>query len=115
MPLIKLQTSVHISDDQEGDLIASLSRIISECIGKPERYVMATIDETSIMMAGELGNAAFADVRSIGGLNPDVKARLSQKICKLLQESLMIPNDRVYINFADISADNWGWNGSTFG
>jgi len=115
MPLIKLQTSVHISEDQKGDLIASLSGITAECIGKPERYVMAIIDETPIMMSGKFGNAAFADVRSIGGLNPDTKAMLSQKICQLLQESLMIPKDRVYINFADISADNWGWNGSTFG
>ena len=115
MPLIKLQTSVHISEDQKGNLIASLSGIIAECIGKPERYVMATINETPIMMSGELGNAAFADVRSIGGLNSDVKAGLSQKICALLKESLKIPKDRVYINFADISAENWGWNGSTFG
>ena len=115
MPLIKLNTSVNISDSQQRDCAASLSTIISESIGKPERYVMVTIDKTPIMMSGEYGNAAFADIRSIGGLNADVKTQISRRVCALLHDTLQIPPDRVYINFADIAADNWGWNGTTFG
>jgi phenylpyruvate tautomerase PptA (4-oxalocrotonate tautomerase family) len=59
--------------------------------------------------------AAFVDVRSIGGLTNDVNRTLSQKVCKLLKESHGVPEDRVYLNFTEVEASDWGWNGSTFG
>ena len=55
------------------------------------------------------------DIRSIGGLTDEVNRKLSQQVCKLLNDSLGIPPDRVYLNFTDVEAGNWGWNGSTFG
>ena len=61
------------------------------------------------------GDAAFVDVRSVGGLTDDVNRKLSQKVCKLLNGSLGVPENRVYLNFTDVEAANWGWNGSTFG
>ena len=54
-------------------------------------------------------------LRSIGGLNDDLNRKLSQQVCKLLSDSLGISPDRVYLNFTDVEASNWGWNGSTFG
>jgi phenylpyruvate tautomerase PptA (4-oxalocrotonate tautomerase family) len=68
-----------------------------------------------MQMSGNAGEAAFVDVRSIGGLSDDVNRRLSQKICKLLNETLGVPQNRIYLNFADVKASHWGWNGSTFG
>jgi phenylpyruvate tautomerase len=115
MPLLKLETTFTLSDDKRKTLLASLSRIVSETIGKPEQYVMVTISPTAIMMSGASGDAAFADLRSIGGLGPDVNRRLSQKLCQLLDESLAVPPNRVYLNFTDVRAGNWGWNGATFG
>ncbi|MGA2180101.1 MAG: phenylpyruvate tautomerase MIF-related protein [Verrucomicrobiota bacterium] len=26
-----------------------------------------------------------------------------------------MPPDRIYLNFTDVPAANWGWNGNTFG
>jgi len=115
MPLIKLQTSSVLSDEKRKNLLASISKLISECMSKPEKYVMVSIDNSDLMMSGTQGNAAFADVRGIGGLNSEVKSKISRKLCDMLTESLDIPQDRVYINFTDVSAGNWGWNGATFG
>jgi phenylpyruvate tautomerase len=115
MPLLKLETNVNLPDDKRKALLASLSKIVVETIGKPEQYVMVAISPAAVMMAGKPGDAVFGDVRSIGGLSPDVNHRLSQKICNLLKESLGVPPDRVYFNFADVPAANWGWNGGTFG
>ena len=114
MPLIKLQISIPLSDEKQEELLVSMSKIIAESIGKPEQYVMASIEAGSIIMSGKYGDAAFADVRSIGGLNGNVNKRISQKLCSLLDESLGISANRVYINFTDVSAVNWGWNGNTF-
>jgi len=115
MPLLKLETTVALADEKRQALLASLSKIVAGTIGKPEQHVMVVISPAAILMSGQPGDAALVDIRSIGGLNGDVNRQLSQKICRLLNESLATPPDRIYLNFTDVSAGNWGWNGDTFG
>src|SRR5436309_482786 len=115
MPLLKLETTVVLSNDQRKNLLAALSKALAGTIGKPEQYVMVTIGQGAMMMSGKDGDAAFVDIRSIGGLTEDVNRKLSQQVSKLLKDSLGIPSDRVYLNFTDVEAGNWGWNGNTFG
>ena len=115
MPLLKLETNVALSEDKRKDLLASLSRAVAGSVGKPEEYVMVSISPADMVMSGKQGDAAFVDIRSIGGLSSGVNRKLSQQVCKLVTDSLGIHSDRVYLNFTDIKADNWGWNGSTFG
>jgi len=115
MPLLKLETTVEISGEKKTTLLASLSKIVAQTIGKPEQYVMVTIGQAGMLMAGKPGDAAFGDLRSIGGLSSEVNRQLSQKICQLLNQTLGIAPDRIYLNFTDVKAGNWGWNGATFG
>jgi phenylpyruvate tautomerase len=115
MPLLKLETTVGLSEEQQKNLSASLSRLVAEGIGKPERYVMVSIQPARMLMSGQGGDAAFIDIRSIGGLSGGVNKQLSQKICALLKQTLQIAPDRVYLNFTDVPAGDWGWNGDTFG
>ncbi len=104
-----------MSEEKRNSLLASLSKLTSQTIGKPEQYVMVTVSPSAALMAGKAGETAFVDIRSIGGLSGEVNRQLSQKIGKLLQESLGIPANRVYLNFTDVPASHWGWNGDTFG
>ncbi len=115
MPLLKLETTVALSNEMKNAVLASLSKIVAGTIGKPEQYVMVVINPAAMLMSGKPGDAAFVDIRSIGGLGDDVNRRLSQKIGSLLSESLGVPPDRIYLNFTDVPAANWGWNGDTFG
>jgi phenylpyruvate tautomerase PptA (4-oxalocrotonate tautomerase family) len=115
MPLLALQTSVSLSNQQRHDLLAPLSQIVAECIGKPERYVMITVTDAAMLMGGSEVPAAYADIRSIGGLSSAVNRKLSERVCALLKERLSIPPDRVYLGFTSVSAENWGWNSGTFG
>ena len=115
MPLLKLETTAVIPEGKQKALLASLSKAVAETIGKPEQYVMVTAGQSAMVMSGKAGDAAFADIRSIGGLGEDVNRKLSQQVCKLLKDSLGISPDRVYLNFTDVEASNWGRNGSTFG
>jgi phenylpyruvate tautomerase PptA (4-oxalocrotonate tautomerase family) len=115
MPLLKLETTVGVSEDKRKGLLTSLSKAVAGAIGKPEQYVMVTIGQAAMVMSGKPGDAAFVDVRSIGGLSAEVNRKLSQQVCKLLTDSLGISGDRVYLNFTDVEAGSWGWNGSTFG
>lgn len=115
MPLLKLETTVVLADDKKKTLLAALSKMVAGMIGKPEQYVMVIIQPAAMLMSGQSGDAAFVDVRSIGGLGGDVNQQLSQKVGALLKESLGVPPDRVYLTFTDVPAANWGWNGATFG
>jgi len=80
-----------------------------------KRRFVSVSRQAAILMSGKPGDAAFVDIRSIGGVTDEVNRKLSQQVCKLLNDSLGIPPDRVYLNFTDVEASNWGWNGSTFG
>ena len=115
MPLLKLDTSVALSDDQRKSLLPALSKIVAETIGKPETYMMVAINTSGIFMAGQPDDAAFVDIRSIGGLSTGVNQELSKKVSTLLNQTLAIAPNRIYLNFSDVDASNWGWNGSTFG
>ena len=115
MPLLKLETTVALTEDKRQALLASLSKIVAETIGKPEQYVMVTASQAAMQMSGSPGDAAFVDVRSIGGLTGEVNRKLSQKVCKLLNDTLGVPQNRIYLNFTEVEASHWGWNGSTFG
>ena len=115
MPLLRLETSVALPEDKRNALLASLSKAVAETIGKPEQYVMVSASPAAMLMSGKPGDGAFVDLRSIGGLSDEVNRKLSHQVCKLLKDSLGISPDRVYLNFTDVDAGNWGWNGSTFG
>ncbi len=115
MPLLKLETTVALSDDKRKALLMALSKIVAETIGKPEQYVMVAASPAVIVMSAKAGDAAFVDLRSIGGLSDDVNRQLSQKVCRLLSESAGVPSNRIYLIFTDVEAANWGWNGQTFG
>lgn len=115
MPLLKLETTVAVSAEKQQSLLASLGKMAAQTIGKPEQYVMVTFAPAAMRMSGKDGNAAFVDIRSIGGLTDDVNRKLSQQVCQLLKDLLGVSPERVYLNFADVEADKWGWNGNTFG
>lgn len=115
MPLLRLETTVVLSEDKRKALLASLSKAVAGTTGKPEQYVMVSVSQADMMMSGKAGDAAFVDIRGIGGLTGEVNRKLSQQVCKLLNDSLGVPPDRIYLNFTDVEAGKWGWNGSTFG
>jgi len=115
MPLLKLETTVALTDEKAKTLLGSLSKAVAGTIGKPEQYVMVSISHSAMLMSGKTGEAAFVDIRSIGGLSGETNRKLSQQVCKLLNDSFGIAPDRIYLNFTDVEAGAWGWNGNTFG
>jgi phenylpyruvate tautomerase PptA (4-oxalocrotonate tautomerase family) len=76
---------------------------------------MVSISPAAMLISGKAGHSCFVHVRSIGGLSDEVNRKLSQKVCRVLQETLNVSSDRVYLNFTDVPAANWGWNAGTFG
>lgn len=116
MPLIKVQTSVAVPDGRRVSILSACSKVLAETTGKPEKYCMAVLDSgAAILMAGKPAEAAFVDIRGIGGLTSTVNRALSKALCEVLNRETGIDPANVYVTFTDVPASNWGWNGSTFG
>jgi phenylpyruvate tautomerase len=115
MPLVKIMLPENVDVSNSNEVMQAVSRVVADATGKPERYIMVTLSQAAIMMAGEACRGAFLDVRGIGGMSPTVNARITQDMCELLNDQLGLDPEAVYITFTDVAATNWGWDGHTFG
>ena len=87
--------------------------MIAVLTGKPENYVMTMIQRDSKMtFAGSDEPCCFIKVKSIGSLKPSL---MSKSLCELIASKTNINMKRIYIEFIDVNASNWGFNASTFG
>jgi phenylpyruvate tautomerase PptA (4-oxalocrotonate tautomerase family) len=117
MPLIKVQTSVPAPDKSEVDtMLKSLSAGLAQHLGKPESYVMTAFEpEMAMTFAGTSDPVCYIEIKSVGSMKPDQTKAMSQDFCQQINQALGVPNNRIYIEFADAKGSMWGWNGSTFG
>lgn len=114
MPMLKIQTNAAVDPGAAGAVIAEASRTLAAQLGKPERYVMVSLEaEARMIFSGDPSPLAYLELKSIG-LPQARTGALSQALCDLLEKGLGIPADRIYIEFADAQGKMWGWNGSTF-
>tara|TARA_Y100001968_G_scaffold314441_1_gene339795 strand:- start:73 stop:411 length:339 start_codon:yes stop_codon:yes gene_type:complete len=112
MPFIQINTSSKSVLDV--DLLQKeISKMIADLTGKPESYVMTMIQNNSQMtFAGSDEPCCFVKLKSIGSLSP---SSMSKSLCKLISSKTNIKIDRIYLEFDDVKASNWGFNSSTFG
>lgn len=114
MPLLKIQTNVIVPDGKRDALLKSISRTVAQQLGKPEQYMMVSLEaERPMVFAGTSEPAAFMDLKAIG-LPSGKTGQLAALLCDLAKTELGVAKERVYINFTDVPANLWGWNGETF-
>ncbi|MGA7799205.1 MAG: phenylpyruvate tautomerase MIF-related protein [Gammaproteobacteria bacterium] len=114
MPLLRIQTNRPIAAEQRPALAARASALVSELLGKPERYVMVALEPARDMLfGGSDAPLAYMELKSIG-LPDSETAGFSQALCQLAQQELGVAAERVYIEFVDAPRKMWGWNGGTF-
>lgn len=116
MPLIKVQTSISSPDQAQVErLLKDLSARLASHLGKPESYVMTAFTaDVPMTFGGTTDPACYLEIKSVGTMGHKTKA-MSQDFCTLIESSLGVPKNRVYIEFADAAGAMWGWNGGTFG
>lgn len=115
MPFLRLTSSAPDTVTKAAPIAAELSQTVSRLLGKPETYVMISIEKSVMSMSGTDAPAAFIDLRSIGGFSPHKNKVLSQALSETVHKHLAIPTDRIFLSFTDIPGTHWGWNGSTLG
>lgn len=117
MPCANITVSCKVPKAQADVIVQKACKILSDVIGKPISYCMATLavlDGGGSMDGESATPVGFVSVQSIGGLSPKVNKKLSSGFCSMLNEVLEIDMDRIYMNFKTFSGSSWGYNKSTF-
>ena len=114
MPLLKIQTNKVVEPATAKTLIADASTTVADLLGKPERYVMVSLEHNPAMLFGGSDEPlAYMELKSIG-LPESQTTEMSRSLCELLNKALDLPADRIYIEFASPPRHFWGFDGATF-
>jgi phenylpyruvate tautomerase len=114
MPFLKIQVNRPLADAEAKALAAKSSAVVADQLGKPERYVMTSVEtNTAMQFAGSDAPLAYLELKSIG-LPDSITAGTSRALCELVATETGIATDRIYIEFTDAPRKMWGWNSGTF-
>jgi phenylpyruvate tautomerase len=112
MPILSITSNQALQTSS--NQLNTLSQIVAEALGKPEAYVMITLQHNPDMLfAGTTEPLAYCELKSIG-LQESQTTELSRKLCKAIHELFYISPSRTYIEFTAPSRSMWGWDSKTF-
>ncbi|MBA0581569.1 hypothetical protein Gorai_023745 [Gossypium raimondii] len=95
MPCLNLSTNVNLDGVDTSAILSEATSSVAKLIGKPEAYVMIVLKGSVPMSFGGTEQpAAYGELVSIGGLNPDVNKKLSAAIAAILETKLQVPKSR---------------------
>ena len=113
MPSLSITTNASLAADSEATLAAAASKSLAAGLGKPEAYVMVSVQpRTTLRFAGSEEPAAFLDLKSIG--LPGKLDALAAALTELVGEHCRVAGNRIFITFANVSPAHWAHDGSTF-
>lgn len=115
MPLLTVTCSEPVERVAAQAVLERLSRAVSEALGKPERYLAASLSSATSIFGGSHAPSCIAELSNIGELTPGQTERMSRLLCTLLAEALAVPADRIYVIFRIVEPHLWGNTSGTFG
>ncbi|KAH7514697.1 hypothetical protein FEM48_Zijuj11G0117700 [Ziziphus jujuba var. spinosa] len=105
MPCLNLSVNVSLEGVDTSAILSEATSVVANIIGKPESYVMVVLKgSVPISFGGSEQPAAYGELVSIGGLNPDVNKKLSAAIASILETKLSVPKSRFFLKFHDSKA-----------
>jgi phenylpyruvate tautomerase PptA (4-oxalocrotonate tautomerase family) len=112
MPVLQITTNITVDDATS--LAKQASGLVAEMLGKPEGYVMVTVnDNADLMFAGTGDPCAHLVLKSLG--LPESETRnYSARLCAFIEQQLGVSPSRTYIEFVSPERHMFGWNNSTF-
>lgn len=113
MPFIDSKVSVKVSEEKREAIKAELGQAVS-VLNKSESFLMAGFDdEYCLYLAGnKLDKGAFVAVSLYGGASSEAYDKMTAEICRIYEQQLGIPKDKVYVSYTGVR--DWGWNGRNF-
>ncbi|KAH1011490.1 macrophage migration inhibitory factor homolog [Dendroctonus ponderosae] len=114
MPHFRLETNVPVEKIPK-DFAAKICAVLASSLGKPVSFCVATVvGGVNISFGGSDAPAAQATLMSIGGLGPAENKKHSKALCEIVEKTLGVPSDRIYIHFLNAATSEVGYRNSTF-
>ena len=116
MPTFILNSNVPKLDSVKIEKIQhDATTILSEQIGKSPDFVMTVLNfDHDLSFGNSPEPCAYAEVKNVGSLNPELTNSMSRDLCTLISSSLNVSEEKIYIEFQESERHLWGWNGKTF-
>ncbi len=113
MPFIDSKITLKVSEEKREAIKAELGQAVS-ILNKSESFLMTGFDdEYCLYMAGKkLEKGAFVAVSLFGNASSAAYEKMTAEICRIYEQHLGIPQDKIYVTYTGIS--DWGWNGRNF-
>jgi len=112
MPVLQITTNVTI--DNADELAKQASSLAAGMLGKPESYVMVSINGgAELIFAGTNEPCAHLVLESLG-LPESETSNYSEKLCGFIEQQLGVSPSRTYIEFINPERHMFGWNKTTF-
>ncbi|MCR4674145.1 MAG: hypothetical protein K5675_03975 [Lachnospiraceae bacterium] len=113
MPFIDSKISVPVSEKKKTEIKKKFGQAIL-ALGKTESYLMVGFDDNyDLYFAGDkVEKGAYVNVSLYGAASPEAYSKMTGEICRILNEELDIPGDKIYVTYREVS--DWGWNGRNF-
>ena len=97
-------------------MLKSFSSLLAHELGKPERYVMVGLaPRLQMSFAGSREPACYVELKNVGQLEAEKVEHLSEILCDAIAKALVVPRNRIYIEFTNAEGALWGFDGGTFG
>ncbi len=114
MPYINLKTTSKVTDEKCTELKTAFGKAIESFPGKSEAWLMVDIEDgAKIWFRGDnSADTAVVTVDIFGDVNAAAADKMTAEVCNILNTSLGIAKDRIYIKYTGFH--NWGWNGGNF-
>ena len=114
MPYLNIRTNQRLPGPAAKTLASKASARVAELLGKPEAYVMVSVEHNAAMQfGGSDAPLAYLELKSIG-LPQSITAATSRALCDFIARETGMAANRIYIEFTDAPRQMWGWNGDTF-
>lgn len=115
MPTLRIMTNVPVDAVTASDAMRALSKAVCATTGKPEAYIMVSIQGgVPMCFAQSEEPCAFCELFSIGAIGGDKNVAISREVMALVSSKLGVDKSRTYLNFVDAGRSDFGWNGTTF-
>ncbi len=114
MPYISTKTNVEISKEKEEIIKEKFGKAIELLPGKTETYLMLAFEGNSRLWFGGDNSTpiAYVEVKIFGKAAKIHFDALTGSICKIINEELDVPYDKIYVKYEEV--EYWGWNGRNF-
>ncbi len=112
MPFIDSKITMKVSAKKEA-IKSELGQAVS-ILGKPESFLMVGFDDEYCLYMGgkQLEKGVFVSVSLFGNASSAAYEKMTGEICRIYEQQLGVPQDKVYVTYAGVS--DWGWNGRNF-